>query len=257
MLNQTAFAKIFGSHTEREAAQMKVSLMGLGDQVRDPVTGNREDAAQRHRAMVEAAVVADETGYHSVHIGEHQGQAYIYSAPPVMLAAVGERTRRIRLSTAVTLAANLDLMLPSAFGNPAQFKPVVELYRERFASYDHGPDPVVGACWHANVAESSQAARATWEPRYHAYFDLMNQIIPNATPDPPPFVHRPFDFARLTTKGPAIVGSPAEVVDRLGTVAAELTSDLNLLSIDMGGQPAKEFLEMTELIGTQVIPQLS
>lgn len=54
---------------------MKVSLMGLGDQVRDPVTGNREDAAQRHRAMVEAAVVADETGYHSVHIGEHHGQA--------------------------------------------------------------------------------------------------------------------------------------------------------------------------------------
>jgi len=36
----------------------------------------------------------------------------------------------------------------------------------------------------------------------------------------------------------------------------ELTSDLNLLSIDMGGQPATEFREMTELIGTQVIPQL-
>lgn len=344
---------------------MKVSLMGLGDQVRDPVTGNREDAAQRHRAMVEAAVVADETGYHSVHIGEHHGQAYIYSAPPVMLAAIGERTGRIRLSTAVTLAANLDpvrcaedyatvdvlsggrcelvvgrgnffvttyqlfgqriedshelfrtsvelllklwtqprvdyagpfrariedfelqpppvgsmrmwvgggasestaelaarlgldLMLPSAFGNPAQFKPVVELYRERFAGYRHGREPVVGACWHANVAENSRAARATWEPRYHAYFDLMNQMILNATPDPPPFVHRPFDFARLTTRGPAIVGSPAEVVDRLGTVAAELTSDLNLLSIDMGGQPAKEFVEMTELIGTQVIPQLT
>ena len=148
-------------------------------------------------------------------------------------------------------------MLPSAFGNPAQFKPVVELYRERFAGYRHGREPVVGACWHANVAENSRVARATWEPRYHAYFDLMNQIILNATPDPPPFVHRPFDFARLTTRGPAIVGSPAEVVDRLGTVAAELTSDLNLLSIDMGGQPAKEFVEMTELIGTQVIPQLT
>jgi alkanesulfonate monooxygenase SsuD/methylene tetrahydromethanopterin reductase-like flavin-dependent oxidoreductase (luciferase family) len=57
--------------------------------------------------------------------------------------------------------------------------------------------------------------------------------------------------------GPAIVGSPAEVADRLGTVASERTSDLNLLSIDMGGQPAKEFVEMTELIGTQVIPHLS
>jgi alkanesulfonate monooxygenase SsuD/methylene tetrahydromethanopterin reductase-like flavin-dependent oxidoreductase (luciferase family) len=92
---------------------------------------------------------------------------------------------------------------------------------------------------------------------YHAYLDLMNQMILKATPDPPPFVNRPFDFPRLTTRGPAIVGSPAEVVDRLGAVAADLTSDLNLLSIDMDGQPAKEFLEMTELIGTQVIPQLS
>jgi alkanesulfonate monooxygenase SsuD/methylene tetrahydromethanopterin reductase-like flavin-dependent oxidoreductase (luciferase family) len=343
---------------------MKVSLMGLGDQVRDPVTGIMEDASQRHRAMIEAAVVADQTGYHSVHVGEHHGLAYIYSAPPVMLSAIGERTRRVKLSTAVTLAANLDpvrcaedyatvdvlsggrcevvvgrgnffvttyrlfgqriedshelfrtsielllklwtqrsvdyegpfrapiqnfelkpppvsgmriwigggasqstaelaarlgldLMLPSAFGNPAQFKPIVELYRERFASYGHGREPAIGACWHVNVAKTSQAARATWEPRYHAYFDLVNQMIVKATPDPPPFVHRPFDFERLTTKGPAIVGSPDEVADRLRIVAAELTSDLNLLSIDMGGQPTKEFLAMTELIGTQVIPQL-
>jgi hypothetical protein len=28
----------------------------------------------------------------------------------------------------------LDLMLPSAFGNPAHFKPVVEAYREKFAA---------------------------------------------------------------------------------------------------------------------------
>lgn len=344
---------------------MKVGLMGLGDQVRDPVTGTLEDAAQRHRAMIDAAVVADETGYHSIHVGEHHGQAYIYSAPPVMLSAIGERTRRVKLSTAVTLAANLDpvrcaedyatvdvlsggrcevvvgrgnffvttytlfgqriedshdlfrtsvelllklwtqrpvdyegpfrapihgfelqpppvgsmrmwigggasestaelaarlgldLMLPSAFGNPAQFKQIVELYRERFASYGHDREPTVGACWHVNVADSSQAARARWEPRYHTYFDLMNRMIRKVTPDPPAFVNRPFDFSRLITHGPAIVGSPAEVVDRLCGVASDLTSDLNLLSIDMGGQPAKEFLEMTELIGTQVIPQLA
>jgi alkanesulfonate monooxygenase SsuD/methylene tetrahydromethanopterin reductase-like flavin-dependent oxidoreductase (luciferase family) len=344
---------------------MKVSLMGLGDQIQDPVTGTWEDAAQRHRAMVEAAVAADESGFHGVHVGEHHGQAYIYSAPPVMLAAIGERTRRVKLSTAVTLAANLDpvraaedyatvdvlsggrcevvvgrgnffvstytlfgqriedshelfrtnvelllklwrsrpvnydgpfrapidefelqppplsgipvwvgggasestaelaaqlgldLMLPSAFGNPAQFKPIVETYRERFASYGHGREPSVGACWHVNVNESSQEARERWEPRYHAYFDLMNRMILKVTPDPPEFVHRPFDFERLRTRGPAIVGSPAEVVDRLSQAAEELTSDVNLLSIDMGGQPAKEFVKMTELIGSQVIPQLA
>lgn len=40
--------------------------------------------------------------------GEHHGLDYIYSAPPVILAAIAERTTNLRLSTAVTLAANLD-----------------------------------------------------------------------------------------------------------------------------------------------------
>jgi len=38
--------------------------MSLGDQVTDPVTGVRETAAQRHRAIVEAAAAADESGFH-------------------------------------------------------------------------------------------------------------------------------------------------------------------------------------------------
>jgi alkanesulfonate monooxygenase SsuD/methylene tetrahydromethanopterin reductase-like flavin-dependent oxidoreductase (luciferase family) len=87
---------------------MKLSLMTLGDVVADPVTGLAPTAAERHRAIVEAAVVADEAGFEGVHIGEHHGLEYTTSAPPVILAAIGERTSRLRLSTAVTLAANLD-----------------------------------------------------------------------------------------------------------------------------------------------------
>ncbi|MDT7628562.1 MAG: hypothetical protein QOI50_492, partial [Pseudonocardiales bacterium] len=87
---------------------MKLSLMTLGDLVTDPVTGTRETPAERHRAIVEAAAVADGVGFHGVHIGEHHGLEYLFSAPPVILSAISERTRRLRLSTAVTLAANLD-----------------------------------------------------------------------------------------------------------------------------------------------------
>lgn len=344
---------------------MKLSLMTLGDQVTDPVTGVRETAAERHRAAVEAAVVADEAGFHGVHIGEHHGLEYTTSAPPVILSAIGERTRNLRLSTAVTLAANLDpvraaedyatvdvlsggraevvvgrgnffvstytlfgqriedshelfhdavellvrlwsgkavnwpgsahrapiedfvlqpppvgqmplwigggasestaelaarlgldLMLPSAFGNPEAFKPVVESYREKFASYGHAREPQVGACWHVNVAETSQAARERWEPRYRAYFELMNEIIPRVNPNPPPFIGKPFDFDLLTTRGPALVGSPDEIVERLSRSAAMLTADTNLVYVDMGGQPAAEFRDMVELIGSRVIPQL-
>lgn len=344
---------------------MDLSLMTLGDQVTDPVTGDRQSAAERHRAIVEAAVVADEAGFHAVHIGEHHGLEYLCSAPPVMLSAIGERTRRLRLSTAVTLAANLDpvraaedyatvdvlsggrcevvvgrgnffvstytlfgqriedshdlfrdsvellgqlwsgkqvswpgsahrapiedfvlqpapvgalplwigggasestadlaarlgldLMLPSAFGNPEMFKPVVESYREKYASYGHARKPRVGACWHLNVAATSQAARQRWEPRYRAYFELMKDIIPRVNPDPPAFIKKPFDFDFLSTRGPAVVGSPAEVADRLNSVARMLTTDTNLIYLDMGGQPAAEFRDMVDLVGSQVIPQL-
>jgi alkanesulfonate monooxygenase SsuD/methylene tetrahydromethanopterin reductase-like flavin-dependent oxidoreductase (luciferase family) len=344
---------------------MKLSLMTLGDVAADPVTGTLQTAAERHRSIVEAAVLSEQAGFHGIHIGEHHGLEYITSAPPVILSAIGERTRDLRLSTAVTLAANLDpvraaedyatvdvlsggrcevvvgrgnffvstytlfgqeiddshelfgdavellvelwsgkgvswpgsrhrapiedfvlqppamgalplwvgggasestaelaarlgldLMLPSAFGSPAQFKPIVEAYREKFAAYGHPREPRVGACWHVNVAPTSQAARDRWAPRYRAYFELMVAIIARVNPDPPAFVKKPFDFEFLTTRGPAIVGSPAEVVDRLSSVAEMLTTDTNLLYIDMGGQPAAEFSDMVELLGASVLPQL-
>lgn len=344
---------------------MKLSLMTLGDQVTDPITGTVETPAERHRAIVEAAVVADQVGFHGAHIGEHHGLEYTTSAPPVILSAIGERTDNLRLSTAVALAANLDpvraaedyatvdalsggrcevvvgrgnffvstytlfgqkiedshelfgdavellvqlwsgkpvtwagsshrppiddfvlqptpvgamplwigggasestaelaarlgldLMLPSAFGNPSMFAPIVEAYREKFAGYGHPHQPRVGACWHVNVAETSQAARARWEPRYRTYFELMNTIISRVNPDPPPFVKKPFDFDFLTTRGPALVGSPDEVADRLNTSAQMLGADTNLVYLDMGGQPAGEYRAMVELIGARVIPQL-
>ena len=343
---------------------MQLSLMTLGDLVTDPVTGRRETPAERHRAVVEAAAAADEVGFYGVNIGEHHGLEYIYSAPPVILAAIAERTRNLRLSTAVTLAANLDpvrvaedyatldvlsggrmemvvgrgnfftstyhafgqdpedshelfgenielildlwsgrsvswsgkfraplenftlnpapeampamwigggasesttelaarlglnLMLPSAFGNPAIFAPVVDNYLERYASYGHSREPQIGACWHLNVDENSQRARERWEPRYRAYFELMGKIINRVNPDPPPFIKKPFDYEWLTANGPAIVGSPEQVVDRLGTVSQTLKTNLNLVYLDMGGQPAAEYRAMVELIGDKVLPKL-
>jgi alkanesulfonate monooxygenase SsuD/methylene tetrahydromethanopterin reductase-like flavin-dependent oxidoreductase (luciferase family) len=343
---------------------MQLSLMTLGDLVTDPVTGVLETPAQRHRSVVEAAAVADKAGFHGIHIGEHHGLEYIFSAPPVILAAIAERTENLRLSTAVTLAANLDpiraaedyatvdalsggraemvvgrgnfftstytlfgqdpedshelfgqnielllrlwsgeevnwsgphrapiegftlqptpavpprlwigggasesttelaarlgldLMLPSAFGNPAIFAPVVDDYLARYASYGHAREPQIGACWHVNVDNSSQRARERWEPRYRSYFELMGTIINRVNPDPPAFIKKPFNFDWLSTNGPAIVGSPEEVVDRLGTVSETLKTTLNLVYLDMGGQPAGEYRDMVELMGEKVIPKL-
>lgn len=86
----------------------EMGLMSLGDLLPHPATGHRVTEAERHRSLVEQAVVAEACGFTSVHLGEHHFSDYMLSAPPVVLAAIGERTERLRLSTAVTLAGNLD-----------------------------------------------------------------------------------------------------------------------------------------------------
>ena len=89
---------------------MKFNIFSLGDQIADPVTGLRRDARQRHRGLVDMAVRAEAAGFSGVNVGEHHGLEYNVSAPPVLLAAIGERTTRLRLGTAVTLLANLDAL---------------------------------------------------------------------------------------------------------------------------------------------------
>jgi alkanesulfonate monooxygenase SsuD/methylene tetrahydromethanopterin reductase-like flavin-dependent oxidoreductase (luciferase family) len=156
------------------------------------------------------------------------------------------------------LAARLGLrlMLPSAFGNPVVFRDVVDLYREHFTQVGHGDGPAVGACWHVNVAPTSQQAHRRWEPRYRRYHGWMQALLPRVNPDVPAYLLKPFDYEWLTTNGPAIVGSPAEVVDRLQAMAELLTAETHLVYLDMGGMPVDELFDMIRLMGTDVIPHL-
>ncbi len=52
--------------------------------------------------------MAESAGFAAVHLGEHHVSDYILTSPPVVLAAIAERTTTLRLSTGVALAANLD-----------------------------------------------------------------------------------------------------------------------------------------------------
>src|ERR1700683_398716 len=265
---------------------MKLSLMSLADHITDPVTGDRH------------------------------GIDYIYSAPPVILASIAERTSTLRLGTAVTLLANLDplriaedyatvdvlsdgrgdiiggrgdifpttyslsghsleeskdrfaenaqlldeiwkgkpvhwsgrfrapisgeslqpppvqeakdamwigggssqesvdlaarlgwkLMLPSAFGRPAFFEPIVHRYLEQWEAHGHGHAPEVGAAWHMFVAPDSQVARKQWEPRYRPSHEWMQRLVGQGNPAVPSHNAHAVDFDWLTTEGPGIGG---------------------------------------------------
>ncbi|MEM9042505.1 MAG: LLM class flavin-dependent oxidoreductase [Actinomycetota bacterium] len=87
---------------------MEVGLLTLGDRIDDPLTTHSPTDADRHRIVVEQAVAAEAAGFSAVHLGEHHFSEYVLTSPPVVLAAIAERTTTVRLSNGVALAANLD-----------------------------------------------------------------------------------------------------------------------------------------------------
>jgi probable LLM family oxidoreductase len=65
-----------------------------------------EGAEQRLRDLMEEVELADEVGLDVFGVGEHHRPEFAVSAPAVVLAAVAARTRRIRLTSAVTVLSS-------------------------------------------------------------------------------------------------------------------------------------------------------
>ena len=64
--------------------------------------------SERLRRLVEQIEYADKIGLDVFGIGEHHRKDYLDSAPAVILAAAASRTRRIRLTSAVTVLSAAD-----------------------------------------------------------------------------------------------------------------------------------------------------
>ena len=67
-----------------------------------------ENTSDRLRNLVEQIEHADQVGLDVFGIGEHHRQEYLDSAPAIILAAAAARTRRIRLTSAVTVLSAAD-----------------------------------------------------------------------------------------------------------------------------------------------------
>src|ERR1700756_5355437 len=64
--------------------------------------------AERLRQLVQQIEHADEVGLDAFGVGEHHRREFLDSAPAVILAAAAARTRRIRLTSAVTVLSAAD-----------------------------------------------------------------------------------------------------------------------------------------------------
>ncbi|MTD13319.1 LLM class flavin-dependent oxidoreductase [Nakamurella sp. YIM 132087] len=87
---------------------MDLGILSLSDLQVDPVTGRRQDPGRRVQDIVSYGILADRLGLDVVALGEHHTLDFAVSSPAVTLAAIAQGTRRIRLSSGVSVISALD-----------------------------------------------------------------------------------------------------------------------------------------------------
>lgn len=87
---------------------MQIGLDSFVANLPDSATGERITPVERMAALLAEVEMADRVGLDSFGIGEHHRESYLDSAPPVILAAAAARTRRIRLTSAVSVLSAAD-----------------------------------------------------------------------------------------------------------------------------------------------------
>src|SRR5438477_10959149 len=87
---------------------MEIGLDSFVAATVDRVAGRAIDPAKHLSELLEAITLADEVGLDVFGIGEHHRREFLDSAPTVILAAAAAQTRRIRLTSAVTVLSAAD-----------------------------------------------------------------------------------------------------------------------------------------------------
>ena len=87
---------------------MEIGIYTFGETTRDPRTGRMVSTAQRMRDLIEEVQLADQVGLDVYGVGEHHRPDFAISSPAVVLAAAAEHSKRIRLTSAVTVLSSDD-----------------------------------------------------------------------------------------------------------------------------------------------------
>ncbi|HEX6588888.1 MAG TPA: LLM class flavin-dependent oxidoreductase [Longimicrobiales bacterium] len=151
----------------------------------------------------------------------------------------------------VVRAASLGLPLALAIigGEPARFRPMVDLYRE--AAGRAGRDPArlpVGINSHGFIADTAEEAA---ELAFPPYAETMTRI--GRERGWPPASRRQFDHERRL-EGALFVGSPQDVVDKILYQHELFGHDRFMIQLTVGPMPHAAVMRAIELLATEVAP---
>ena len=87
---------------------MEIGIDSFAAAIPDPANGVNVTPVERMNHLLEEMELADQVGLDVFGIGEHHRPEFLDSAPTVILAAAAARTKKIRLTSAVTVLSAAD-----------------------------------------------------------------------------------------------------------------------------------------------------
>ncbi|TCJ99138.1 LLM class flavin-dependent oxidoreductase [Nocardia alba] len=163
---------------------------------------------------------------------------------PVWIAVGGSPESVIRAGL-----LGLPLAIAIIGGEPARFKPLVELYHRALAEGGHERQPVAVHA-HGYVADTDDRAVAEFYEPYAAAMSVIGRERGWG-----PMSREQFDALR-SQSGSLFVGTPDYVADKIARVRDTLGLDRFMLHTSVGTLPPEQVLRGIELLGTKVAPQV-
>jgi probable LLM family oxidoreductase len=142
----------------------------------------------------------------------------------------------------------LPLMVAIIGGQPRQFAPLVQFYRDSLTQVGRDPALPVGISSHGFIAENSQDAR---DIAFPAHADAMNRIGKERGWSP---TTRAQFEAGASPQGAYVMGSPQEVIDKILQQHEWFKHDRFGLQLSVGTLPHDKVMKAIELYGTVVKP---
>ena len=143
---------------------------------------------------------------------------------------------------------DMPLMLGIIGGDPARFKPYVELYHRAFAKLER-PVRDIGVHSPGYVADTDARARDELWPHYKQMHDRIG-----AERGWPPAGRS--DFEREADHGSLYVGSPETVARKIAATVRTLGVTRFEMKYSAGSLPHEKLMQSIELYGSQVVPRV-
>ncbi len=136
-------------------------------------------------------------------------------------------------------------------GNPAQFVPLFNYYKEVYEHYGHDMKKLqVGVHMHSFFGDNSKQIADEYYPLYSAQ---MNQV--GSTRGWPPYQRHQYDMGR-SSNGHLIIGDANEAIDKILKMHEMFALTRFSAHMDVGGPSHGSLMRSIEIFGTKIAPKV-